>query len=131
MTDDTVLKLNDLEQNDLLQAALREDVRKLLAAAIKSEAAAFVKILEKLCDFGKISGKFSGLEVQTYAATDNKLTAECPVLPLKPRECMFKMMRLEIRPQFVSHVKICVHGLHWQKPAQPASTSPSYYQIQT
>lgn len=63
MTDDTVLELNDPKQNDPLQAILREGARKLLAAAIESEAAAFVKILEKLCDFGKISGKFSGLEM--------------------------------------------------------------------
>ena len=63
MTEDTVLELNDPKQNDPLQAVLREGARKLLAAAIESEAAAFVKILKKLCDFGKISGKFSGLEM--------------------------------------------------------------------
>src|SRR5690606_5053382 len=43
MTDDNILELNDPEQNDPLQAVLREGARKLLAAAIESEVAAFIK----------------------------------------------------------------------------------------
>ncbi|SEJ09701.1 hypothetical protein [Nitrosomonas eutropha] len=41
MTDDTVLELNDPEQNDSLRVVLREGARKLLAAMIESEVAAF------------------------------------------------------------------------------------------
>ncbi|PXV81611.1 hypothetical protein SAMN05216317_11819 [Nitrosomonas eutropha] len=43
MTDDTVLELNDPEQNDSLRVVLREGARKLLAAMIESEVAAFIK----------------------------------------------------------------------------------------
>lgn len=43
MTDDNVLELNDPEQNDPLQAVLREGARKLLAAAIEAEVSALIE----------------------------------------------------------------------------------------
>jgi len=43
MTGNNVLELNAPEQNDPLQVVLREGARKLLAAAIELEVAAFIK----------------------------------------------------------------------------------------
>ncbi len=43
LTDDNVLELNDPEQNNPLPAVLRAGARKLLAAAIESEVAAFIR----------------------------------------------------------------------------------------
>jgi putative transposase len=42
MTDNNVIKLNKLEQNDPLQEVLREGARKLLAAAVEAEVTAFI-----------------------------------------------------------------------------------------
>jgi len=42
MTDNNVINLNKPEQNDPLQEVLREGARKLLAAAIEAEVAAFL-----------------------------------------------------------------------------------------
>ncbi|MEF3077276.1 transposase, partial [Methylobacter sp. Wu1] len=42
MTDSNVITLNKPEQNDPLQEVLREGARKLLAAAIEAEVAAFI-----------------------------------------------------------------------------------------
>jgi putative transposase len=42
MTDSNVISLNKPEQNDSLQEVLREGARKLLAAAIEAEVAAFI-----------------------------------------------------------------------------------------
>jgi transposase-like protein len=43
MTDSNVFNLNKPEQNDSLQEVLREGARKMLAAAIESEVASFIK----------------------------------------------------------------------------------------
>jgi len=43
MTDSNVFKLNKPDQNDPLQELLQEGARKMLAAAIESEVAAFIK----------------------------------------------------------------------------------------
>jgi len=43
MTDSKVITLNKPEQNDPLQEVLREGARKLLAAAIEAEVAAFIE----------------------------------------------------------------------------------------
>lgn len=42
MTDTNIINLNKPEQNDPLQEVLREGGRKLLAAAIEAEVAAFL-----------------------------------------------------------------------------------------
>ncbi|MCL7423478.1 MAG: IS256 family transposase, partial [Methylobacter sp.] len=42
MTDSNIINLNKPEQNDPLQEVLREGARKLLAAAIEAEVAAFL-----------------------------------------------------------------------------------------
>jgi putative transposase len=42
MTHSNVITLDKPEQNDLLQEVLREGARKMLAAAIKAEVAAFI-----------------------------------------------------------------------------------------
>ncbi len=43
MNDNNIINLNKPEQNDPLQEVLREGARKLLATAIESEVAAFIK----------------------------------------------------------------------------------------
>lgn len=43
MTDDNIFKLNKPDQDDPLQAALRDGARKMLAAAIEAEVSTFIE----------------------------------------------------------------------------------------
>ena len=59
------------------------------------------------------------------------LPAECLVLVFEPGECVFKMLRIKIRPIFIPEIQIRISRLHREKTAQSASSSPTYNQIQT
>ena len=59
------------------------------------------------------------------------LTAECFILGFEPGEGVIKMLRIKVRPIFVSDIKIGIHRLHREETAQAAASSPPHNQIHT
>ena len=56
-------------------------------------------------------------------------TTQSYVLFLIPVQGLEEVVRLKIRPIIIKHIKISVHRLNRQKPAQPSSPSPADDQI--
>jgi hypothetical protein len=59
------------------------------------------------------------------------LAAECFILGFEPGEGVIKMLRIKVRPIFVSDIKIGIHRLHREETAQAAASSPPHNQIHT
>ena len=83
-------------------------------------------------------GACSGLpnvQVQRLITTgwvvESTLPTERLILVFEPRERVLKMLQIKIRPLFIPDIEIRIDRLHREKPAQSASSSPAYNQIQT
>ena len=58
-----------------------------------------------------------------------KLSSQRDILRLIPAQRIEEVFRLEIRPEVIDDVEICVYGLHRQQATQPSAASPPDHKV--